>query len=1235
VNEFLEVHGQGLLENGGNHTGNIAAAGERDVWTFNAEEGEHVHVRVSRTSGAAAFAPVFGIYDAGTNLVGTATAVMTPGNVSARLDYIAESAGAFTLVVGSGASEETGNYRVDFMRVPEAVTIPSGETGGPIGNEGRHDGAIAVGDLDAWSFSATPGDLVELRVAQLSGGNTFVPRVRIFDADGVKVGEASGSASGSAEARGTILPQSTNDHIVVIDSATPEGTGNYRLQVMRLPGEVSTPSSDTGGELANGGNHDGAIAIGDLDAWTFTADAGEMIFLRAAQTSGGTDFAPRIRVYDATGTMVAGDVAQNTATSEARVDYPSAESGTFTVVVDSWLVEGAGNYRLFYLKLPGTFSTPSGDDGANLANTQDGNTTVGDLDVWSFEASAGDRVKLEARQLTGGETYAPRMRVFDESGRLVAHGHDRGTASSHTNSVTFLTPTNGVFNVVVDSSLARGSGGYRLEYTRNGGPFTHPSADGSELSNGGNFEGGIEGTEEDRWTFAANAGERVLLRATRLTGHSSWFRPWVRLYGPDGELITSGDAAADPDNGVQFIATESATYTVAITSYYEEYDGTYRLHYLKMPGTASVPGGDDGGVLANGGNHEGTLTIADMDPWTFTANAGERVLLRATRLTGHTSWFRPWVRLYGPDGSFIAAGDAQGDQDNGVDFVATETATFTAVLSSYYAGYEGTYRLHYVKIPGTVTIPGGDDGGALENGGNFEGTLTAADLDTWTLTANAGERVALRASRLTGHTSWFRPWVRVYGPEGRLVASGDAADNHDNGVNFIATETASYSVVISSYYASYDGTYRLHCLKIPGTVTIPGGDDGGLLGNGGNHEGTLTIGDLDAWNFPATAGNRVLLRASRLTGHESWFRPWVRIYGPDGRLVAAGDAADNHDNGINFVAEETTTYTVVMSSYYVGYDGTYRLHFYEIPKDFTVPGGDEGGSVLNGANQEGTLTVADLDAYTFNAVAGDRILLRACRITGHLSWFRPWIRLYGPDGRLVAAGDAAGNHDNVVDLTLNETGRYTAIVSSYYSGYEGTYRLTGQVVADPFTVPGGDEGGFIVLNQALEGVINEGDMDFWTFEADGGQLVTLQLEEVTGGNSFSPWLQVFSPTGELLGSHTHASLAELTVSATHGGIFTVVGSSGLAGGTGTYRLTTTNLPIQGLQLRHSAATEETFTVNWPSVLAEEFVLQQNTSAAIDGWEDVEIEVMDNGLNARITIPIETGGRRFFRLKDRP
>jgi hypothetical protein len=160
-------------------------------------------------------------------------------------------------------------------------------------------------------------------------------------------------------------------------------------------------------------------------------------------------------------------------------------------------------------------------------------------------------------------------------------------------------------------------------------------------------------------------------------------------------------------------------------------------------------------------------------------------------------------------------------------------------------------------------------------------------------------------------------------------------------------------------------------------------------------------------------------------------------------------------------------------------------------------------------------------------------------------------------------------------------------------------------------------------------------MDFWTFEADGGQEVTLRLEEVAGGNSFSPWLQVFSPTGELLGSHTHASVAEVTVSATHGGIFTVVGSSGLLGGTGTYRLTATNLPIQGLQLRHSAASEETFTVNWPSVLVAEYLLQQNNSAAQEGWEDVEIEVLDNGLNARITIPIEPGERRFFRLRQRP
>ncbi|MGH7967368.1 MAG: hypothetical protein ACREIC_01440, partial [Limisphaerales bacterium] len=51
---------------------------------------------------------------------------------------------------------------------------------------------------------------------------------------------------------------------------------------------------------------------------------------------------------------------------------------------------------------------------------------------------------------------------------------------------------------------------------------------------------------------------------------------------------------------------------------------------------ASAPGQ---GVLVNGGNHDGVITAVNLqDSWTFTANTGDRVLLRVGTLTS-TNYF--------------------------------------------------------------------------------------------------------------------------------------------------------------------------------------------------------------------------------------------------------------------------------------------------------------------------------------------------------------------------------------------------------------------------------------------------------------------------------------------------------------------------------------------------------------------------------------------------------------------
>src|SRR5438552_3341266 len=50
------------------------------------------------------------------------------------------------------------------------------------------------------------------------------------------------------------------------------------------------------------------------------------------------------------------------------------------------------------------------------------------------------------------------------------------------------------------------------------------------------------------------------------------------------------------------------------------------------------------------------------------------------------------------------------------------------------------------------------------------------------------------------------------------------------------------------------------CASVPGTFVVPSGDDGGPLTNGGNHEGTIQLGDLDLWSFTAGVGDSIVLR---------------------------------------------------------------------------------------------------------------------------------------------------------------------------------------------------------------------------------------------------------------------------------------------------------------------------------------------------------------------------------------
>src|ERR1035441_1174725 len=211
------------------------------------------------------------------------------------------------------------------------------------------------------------------------------------------------------------------------------------------------------------------------------------------------------------------------------------------------------------------------------------------------------------------------------------------------------------------------------------------------MTNGVMHTGAIDVGDLDVWSFTAQAGEALVVRSGIITGSGNLY-PWVRLYGPDGAPLgsaTGGTTAGE----VAVQATDSGTFTVVIGdgSQFHNHTGDYRLTLAKTGSPIVVSPGDEGGPMTNGVMHTGAISVGDLDVWSFTAQAGQALIVRAGRITGSGN-LNPRVLLYGPDGTFLG-GNNDGTAGE-VAVQATESGTFTVVIDdgSQFLGDSGDYQ---------------------------------------------------------------------------------------------------------------------------------------------------------------------------------------------------------------------------------------------------------------------------------------------------------------------------------------------------------------------------------------------------------------------------------------------------------------------------------------------------------------------------------------------------------------
>lgn len=699
---------------------------------------------------------------------------------------------------------------------PDLVTVLADTVnGGPLLNGFMVRNAIdSPGKVDTFTFQANAGDRIDVHVGEIVDHNDFRPWIRLQAPNGTQLASTSGVA---AAAIADVAAPSTGTYKILVASFDSglDGTGTYRLTMARSSGPVYVAAGDEGGPLDNGGVHTGAIVQGDVDVWTFTATAGDRIDVHIGEVTDNNDFRPWIRVWAPNGASLGSTSGVEAAALDGIV---APATGTYFVLVASFDsgLDGTGTYRLKMVKTPPPITVSPGDQGGPLTNggVHTGEIVRGDVDVWTFSAAVGERIAVGIGETRDDNDFRPWIRVWAPNGAQL--GSTSGVSAAALDGI--VAPVGGTYLVLVASfnSGLNGTGAYRLNIAKTSGPVKVSGGDqGGPAVNGAIETGEIVRGDIDVWTFTATAGQRIGVHIGE-TRDDNDFRPWIRVWAPNGASLgsTSGVSAAALDG---LVAPMEGRYLVLVSSFDSGLDGTgaYRLTIAKTGDPVTVSSGDQGGALVNGATQGGEILQGDLDVWTFSAGAGDRIAVNIGE-TRDDNDFRPWIRVWAPNGASL--GSTSGVSAAVLDgLVAPLSGTYLVLVASFDSGLDGTgaYNLTIAKTGSPVTVSGGDQGGPLTSGVAVNGGIQVGDLDVWTISAAAGQKISAQVSELTDNND-FRPWIRIWAPNGASLGSTSGVSTAALN-NLTAPVSGTYLVMISSFDSGLDGTgtYQL-------TATISG-----------------------------------------------------------------------------------------------------------------------------------------------------------------------------------------------------------------------------------------------------------------------------------------------------------------------------------------------------------------------------------------------------------------------------
>ena len=803
--------------------------------------------------------------------------------------------------------------------------------------------------------------------------------------------------------------------------------GNTRLNHVNLNTDIETTISTTGTYTLAIRGHNGTTPVnysfqvitpetetlaldtavtaeisekGERDIYTFAGTEGQRLFLDVLEEN------PQLRatLVSPSGTKLID--AKSMERDDQRHPLILPESGNYQVVIDGDL-ETTGSYSF---QLVDITASPQLEIETVTRGILDPGSSI---EFYQFEGNRGERLYLDSQENTSNSYW-----------HLYNANNTRLTEAVLSSDIEEVLLGEGTYYLML-----RGENSTPTNYAIN---LVRTFDEDTALTPDTAITGTIEKLgERDIYTFEGTIGQTLYFDA--IEGDSNIT---VTLESPTERLVTNGNTAEDSN---LITLRESGTYQLIV----DGNNDTTGNYSFQLKDTA-LP-------LSLGSPVDGNLAAGETLLYELTGTAGQQLSFESTAAEDNTSWV-----LYAPSrliGGNRIIKDVPLETDLTVTLPSNGTYTLALRNSSEDAGNYEFSVTDISAVPETNSELGAYSGG-----------IDVGEVDSYTLTANAGTLVFFN-----GQGDNWQLRSRLYHPDETLVYNN--LDNRSDAGPYLLTQTGTYRLEAYGFYGSTVGNYSFQLLDLSSAPELTLNTDTSI---------SLAPVEAKAYKFTGGVDQKIWFDGLNTTNPNVT----AALYNPNGSLLSSGSLSNLQlDTVLLSLEAEGTYYLVLSSNNSSATEAEFRLldnsEAEELAFDTQISG-DFGQS-----KREAFL-------YKFNGVAGDRLYFD--RFDGDYNNY--WL-LSGPEGNSIASNRL--NAD--LEVVLPGDGEYLLSVYGYggsNSAYE--FRVETSSSGTPEVTRGTPITGEISV---------AGEQDTYTFEGTENQWLWFDSLATASGIE----ARLYSPSG--------------------------------------------------------------------------------------------------------------------------